>query len=80
MAAADAVTTLPATPPRMSAEPFYESDVAPTLPTVHSPGFGPADEPPAPTLPSWAVAAEETVFEAESVPEPVEGGRPAPPP
>ena len=69
-AAADAVTTLPASPPRMSAEPFYESDVAPTLPTAQSPGFGLADEAAAPTLPSGAVAAEETVFEAEARPSP----------
>jgi tetratricopeptide (TPR) repeat protein len=75
-----AVTTLPASPPRMSAEPFYESDVAPTLPTAHSPGFGPEDEAVAPTLPLGAVAAEETVFEAEAPPEPVGGSRPAPPP
>lgn len=80
LVAADPVTTLPAIPPRMSAEPFYESDVAPTLPTAHSPGFDLADEPSASTLPSGAVAAEETVFEAESVPEPVEGLPPAPPP
>ena len=36
--------TLPARPARLSAEPFHESDVAPTLPPAHSPGFGPADE------------------------------------
>ncbi len=39
-----------------------------------------SDEPAAPTLPSGAVAAEETVFEAEARPEPVEAARPAPPP
>ena len=43
----------------MAAEPFYESDVAPTLPTARSPGFGPEDEAPAPTLPMRAVAADE---------------------
>jgi tetratricopeptide (TPR) repeat protein len=80
VAEAAAVTTLPASPPRMSAEPSYESDVAPTLPTAHSPGFGLPDEAEAPTLPPGAVAAEETVFEAEAAPEPVEASRPAPPP
>jgi len=79
-AGADAVTTLPATPPRVSAEPFYVSDVAPTLPKAHTPGFGLADEPSASTLPSGAVAAEETVFEAHAGPELVEGRPPALPP
>jgi len=79
-AAVAAVTTLPASPPRLSAEPFYDSDVAPTLPTAHSPGFDVTDEAAAPTLPRGAVAAEETVFEAEAQPEPVEVARPVPPP
>jgi tetratricopeptide (TPR) repeat protein len=81
--AVTAVTPLGASPPQMSAEPFYESDVAQTLPTAYSPGLGLADVAPAPTLPPGAVAAEETVFEAEAEaetpPEPAEAARPAPP-
>ena len=64
--AAAAVTTLPARPARMAAEPFYDSDLAPTLPTAESAGFGLEDEAPAPTLPMRAVAAEESVFEVEA--------------
>ncbi len=79
-APAAAATTLPASPPRMSAEPFYESDVAPTLPTSQSPEFGLADETATPTLPPGAVAAEETVFEAEAPPTPVLVPRAIPPP
>jgi predicted Zn-dependent protease len=78
-AAVAAVTTLPASPPRMSAEPSYDSDVAPTLPTARSPAFG-LYEAAGSTLPAAAVAAEETVFEAEARPEPVELARPVPPP
>jgi tetratricopeptide (TPR) repeat protein len=69
-------TTLPASPPRMSAEPFYESDVAPTLPTAQ-PGLATRAEAVGPTLPPGAVAAEETVFEAEGPAEPVEAVRAA---
>jgi tetratricopeptide (TPR) repeat protein len=79
-AAAPGSSTLPAIAPRMSTEPFYESDVAPTLPTAYAPGIGAADESSAPTLPPGAVAAEETVFEAEAPPEPVDVPRAAPPP
>jgi tetratricopeptide (TPR) repeat protein len=75
---AAAVTTLLASPPRMPAEPSYDSDVAPTLPTARSPAFG-LDEAAGSTLPA-AVAAEETVFEAEAQLEPVEVARPVPPP
>jgi tetratricopeptide (TPR) repeat protein len=77
-AAVAAVTTLPASPPRMPAEPSYDSDVAPTLPTARSPAFG-LNEAAGSTLPT-AVAAEETVFEAEAQLEPVEVARPVPPP
>ena len=77
-----AVTTLPASPPPMSAEPFYESDVAPTLPTALAPGLDAADEaaraPSPPTLLAGAVAAEETVFESEVHPGPTAAGRPVP--
>jgi tetratricopeptide (TPR) repeat protein len=77
---AAAATTLPASPPRTSAEPFYESDVAPTLPTSQSPGFGLADETATPALPPGAVAAEETVFEAEAPAKAVVVAREIPPP
>jgi tetratricopeptide (TPR) repeat protein len=83
--AVTAVTPLGASAPQMSAESFYESDVTPTLPTAYSPGLGLADVAPAPPLPPGAVAAEETVFEAEAEaeaetpPEPAEAARPAPP-
>jgi tetratricopeptide (TPR) repeat protein len=71
-------TTLPASPPRLSAEPFYESDVAPTLPTAATPEFEQRDGPVPPTLPPGALAAEETVFEAEAPPEPGPAPRAAP--
>jgi hypothetical protein len=61
----------------LPAEPFYESDLAPTLPTAHSPAFDLPDEPSASTLPSGAVAAEETVFEPQAVPEFAQGPPPA---
>jgi tetratricopeptide (TPR) repeat protein len=78
-AAAPAPPAEPATPtevtaawqtsvPRLSAEPFYESDVAPTLPTAQTPEFGLVDEEAAPTLKPGAVAADETVFEPEAGP------------
>ena len=53
-----------------STSAIYESDIAPTLPTAHAPGFGMVDEAASPTLPPGAVATEETVFEAEPPPEP----------
>jgi tetratricopeptide (TPR) repeat protein len=67
----------PAAP--LFAEPFYESDVAPTLPTAQVPS-APAveEEPPPPALapepptavsPPEPLAAEETVFEEETGPE-----------
>jgi hypothetical protein len=46
----------------------YESDVAPTLPPTPVAAFGLADETGVPTLPPGALAAEETVFEAEPGP------------
>jgi hypothetical protein len=73
-------TTLPASPPRLSAEPFYESDVAPTLPTAGTPEFERADAPVVPTLPPGAVAAEETIFEAEAPPERIPAPRAPHPP
>jgi len=76
--AADSATTLPASSPREAADPFYESDVAPTLPTAHTPGIGLADDIPTPGLPAGAVAAEETVFEAEAQPPHAEALRAAP--
>ncbi len=83
-AAAAPAAELPPVPPPvagaarapLSAEPFWESDVAPTLPTAQTPELGRVDEEAAPTLRPGAVAAEETVFEAEPVPE-ADGG-PAP--
>ena len=78
--AAGGVTTLPASPARMAAEPFYDSDLAPTLPTAEPPGFGLEDEAAAPTLPMRAVAADERVFEVEapSVPEHAASGAATP--
>jgi tetratricopeptide (TPR) repeat protein len=74
-------TTLPAMPPRLSVEPFYESDVAPTLPTALSPEFGQGEVTAAvPTWPPGALAAEETVFEAEAPAEPDEIARAVPHP
>ena len=67
-----------ASPPRIPAEPSYESDVAPTLPAAYSPGLGPPDEARAAPLPPGAVAAEETVFEAEAAPERAEAASRAP--
>ena len=66
-------------PPSTSA--VYESDIAPTLPTAHSPSFGLVDETAVPTLPPGAVATEETVFEPEPqlVPE-APAQAPEPPP
>jgi tetratricopeptide (TPR) repeat protein len=49
----------------LSAEPFYESDVAPTMPTARSHDFDTQDVTGAPTVPPGAVTVEETVFEAE---------------
>jgi tetratricopeptide (TPR) repeat protein len=69
----------PEAPAPMFAEPFYESDAAPTLPTVQTPDFGKVDEPAQPTLPPGAVAAEETVFEPE-LPEPPPAAVEAPAP
>ena len=75
-AAAAATTTgitLPVIPPELSADPFYESDVAPTLPTASSPDSDQGEvTPTAPTLPPGGLAAEETVFETEAPPEPAE--------
>jgi tetratricopeptide (TPR) repeat protein len=71
-------STLPASPPRVPAGSFDESDLAPTLPTAHVPEASPEDETTAPTLPRGAVAAEETVFEAEAPPEPVDVPRTRP--
>jgi len=52
------------------AEPFYEADVAPTLPTAQVPSSRPVNEgPPTPTLPPEALAAEETVIEEAASPE-----------
>jgi tetratricopeptide (TPR) repeat protein len=59
----------------MSADPFYESDVDPTLPTAHSPGLDLAEEIPTPAFPAGAVATEETVFEAEGQPPHAEAAR-----
>ena len=73
--AADSATTLPANSPRMAADPLYESDVAPTIPTAQTPGTGPADDVPTPAWPAGAVAAEETVFEAEAQPPHAEAPR-----
>ena len=67
-AAAPAVSPAPQ-PSRSAVE---DSDVAPTLPRANPPGFGLVDETAAPTLPPRAVAAEETVFEAEAPPPPAE--------
>jgi hypothetical protein len=61
------------------AEPFYESDVAPTLPTaqvpsarpveVEPPPPAPAPEPPTSVSEPEPLAAEETVFEEDTRPE-----------
>ncbi len=69
-----AVMTLPARPLRTRPG---EPGIPPALPTAPSPRPGPADEAAAPTLPPRAVAAEETVFEAEVQPGPEEVGRSA---
>jgi tetratricopeptide (TPR) repeat protein len=58
-----------AEPQAVSAEPFWESDVAPTLPTTQSPEFGHEAEDLPATLRPGTVAAEETVFEPEAAPE-----------
>jgi thioredoxin-like negative regulator of GroEL len=50
-------------------EPFWESDVAPTLPTAETPAFDREIEEAVPPLGPGAVAAEETVFEAEAAAE-----------
>ncbi len=68
-AGAPASGTAPPSRPRVSAEPFYESDVALTLPTSTPLEVRPADDTVVPTLPPGAVAADETVFEAEAAPE-----------
>ena len=58
----------PAAP--LFAEPFYESDVAPTLPTAHVPSAAPVEEePPTPAPPPEPMAADETVFEEATGPE-----------
>jgi hypothetical protein len=51
------------------AEPYYESDVAPTQPTVQAPGDALVPEESAePMLPSEPLRAEETVFEDTTSP------------
>jgi hypothetical protein len=62
----------PAAP--LFAEPFYESDVAPTLPTAQVPTAPPVpEETPAPAPPQEPIAAEETVFEEATGPEQATG-------
>lgn len=70
VAAAEApVVARPSAAP-LFAEPFYESDVAPTLPTAQVPSAPPVEEePPTPAVPPEPMAADETVFEEETVPE-----------
>ena len=51
-------------------EPFYESDVAPTLPTAQVPSPRPVkEEPPPPSVPPEALAAPDAVLEAAAIPE-----------
>jgi hypothetical protein len=52
------------------AEPFYESDVAPTHPKAQVPSTRPVTQaPPPPSVPPEALAALETVLEAAASPE-----------
>jgi tetratricopeptide (TPR) repeat protein len=57
--------------PVLAAEPFYESDVAPTQPKAEPSPFFVPEEPPAPTLPGPVAPVEEAVLaEAPSPAEP----------
>jgi tetratricopeptide (TPR) repeat protein len=51
--------------PRLAAEPFYESDVAPTQPKAEPSPFFVPEEPPEPTLPGSIAPVEEAPLAAE---------------
>jgi hypothetical protein len=65
--------------PPPAAEPFYESDLAPTQPKAEPSPFFVPEEPPAPTLPGPVAPVEEAPVAAEPVPPeaPEEAGTPA---